>query len=131
MLEPPAIQVLPLIFYKLGKYVQGVSHALGLLESRGCEGVCYATAIYKYTLQDALFICYKQSADNTPLVAFSQRAINPRLIEDETFNDCGIINNLKDYVDEQEEPDSLRADEIYEGKQFPTNWEKHFLKIDT
>ncbi|GFT07690.1 kelch-like protein 10 [Trichonephila clavipes] len=42
--------------------------------------------------------------------AFSQRSNSPRLIEDETLNGCGIINNLIDYVDGQKGPDSLRAD---------------------
>ncbi|GFY11946.1 hypothetical protein TNCV_4974461 [Trichonephila clavipes] len=46
------------------------------------------------TLQDAVFICYKQSSDNTHSVAFTQHASSPRLIEDETFNSSDIINNL-------------------------------------
>ncbi|GFT84998.1 hypothetical protein TNCV_2507921 [Trichonephila clavipes] len=54
------------------------------------------------TLQDALFICYKQSPDNAHLVAFSQHSSSSRLIEDETFNDSGIMNNLIDYEDGQE-----------------------------
>ncbi|GFV80649.1 hypothetical protein TNCV_4618111 [Trichonephila clavipes] len=40
--------------------------------------------------------------------AFSQHSSSLRLIEDETFNDSGIFNNLIDYEDGQEEPDSLR-----------------------
>ncbi|GFX99164.1 hypothetical protein TNCV_2493451 [Trichonephila clavipes] len=43
-------------------------------------------------------------------VAFSQRYSSPRMIEEEPFNDSDIINNLIDYEDGQEEPDSLRAD---------------------
>ncbi|GFU46989.1 hypothetical protein TNCV_813621 [Trichonephila clavipes] len=82
-----------------GKYVQGVSHALGSLESRGYGVVRYVTAVYICTLQIAVFICYKQSPDNARSVAFSQRANSLRLIEDETLNDSGIINNLIDYVD--------------------------------
>ncbi|GFT54185.1 hypothetical protein TNCV_199621 [Trichonephila clavipes] len=35
-------------------------------------------------------------------ITFSQRSSCPRLIEDETFNDCDIINNLIDYEDGQE-----------------------------
>ncbi|GFX62388.1 uncharacterized protein TNCV_1381131 [Trichonephila clavipes] len=62
------------------------------------------------TLQDALFTCYKQSPDNVHSVPFSKRSSSPRLIEDETFNDSDIINNLIDYEDGQEEPDSLRVD---------------------
>ncbi|GFW26625.1 transposable element Tcb1 transposase [Trichonephila clavipes] len=50
----------------------------------------------------------------TPLVriavAFYQRSSSSRLIEDETFNDSGIINNLIDFKDGQGELDSLRAD---------------------
>ncbi|GFT33734.1 uncharacterized protein TNCV_4382561 [Trichonephila clavipes] len=42
---------------------------------------------------------------------FSQQSSSPRLIEDKTFNDSDIINNLIDYEDGQE-PDSLRADKI-------------------
>ncbi|GFX64269.1 hypothetical protein TNCV_1499931 [Trichonephila clavipes] len=53
-----------------------------------------------------MFICYKQSPDIAHSDAFSQRSSNPRLIEDETFNDSDITNNLMDY----EEPDSLRMD---------------------
>ncbi|GFV01079.1 hypothetical protein TNCV_1010001 [Trichonephila clavipes] len=34
-------------------------------------------------------------------VAFSQRSSSPRLIEDETFNDSDIINNLINYEDGQ------------------------------
>ncbi|GFU27588.1 uncharacterized protein TNCV_283061 [Trichonephila clavipes] len=79
----------------------------------GCEDVHYTTTIYIYTLQDALFICYKQSPDNARSVAFSQRPNSPRLIEDETFNDSDIINNLIDYENGHEELDSLRADKIY------------------
>ncbi|GFW55605.1 uncharacterized protein TNCV_119891 [Trichonephila clavipes] len=54
------------------------------------------------TLQDALFICYKQSPDNAHSVALSQRSSSPCLIEDETFNDSDIINNLINYEDGQE-----------------------------
>ncbi|GFY34595.1 uncharacterized protein TNCV_1372861 [Trichonephila clavipes] len=67
-----------------------------------------------WTLQDALFICYKQSPNNAHSVAFSQRSSNPRLIEDGTFNDSDIINNLIDYEDRQE-PDSLRVDKNMQG----------------
>ncbi|GFU13895.1 transposable element Tcb1 transposase [Trichonephila clavipes] len=37
--------------------------------------------------------------DNAHSVAFSQRSSSPRLIEDETFNDSDIINNLINYED--------------------------------
>ncbi|GFS72753.1 uncharacterized protein TNCV_1421351 [Trichonephila clavipes] len=80
-------------------------------------------------LQDALFICYKQSPDNAHSVAFSQRSSSPRLIEVETFNDSEIINNLIDYEDRQEEPDSLRVDKNM--NQPSSKFQKHFLKIDT
>ncbi|GFV53892.1 uncharacterized protein TNCV_166591 [Trichonephila clavipes] len=79
-------------------------------------------------LQDALFICYKQSPDNAHSVALSERSSSPRLIEDETFNDSDIMNNLIDYEDGQEEPDSLRAKENMRGFSFPTNWKRIFLK---
>ncbi|GFS57879.1 uncharacterized protein TNCV_2909621 [Trichonephila clavipes] len=65
-------------------------------------GACYATEML--SLQDALFICYKQTPDNAHSVAFTQCSSSPRLIEDETFIDSDIINNLIDYEDEQEEP---------------------------
>ncbi|GFV48643.1 uncharacterized protein TNCV_292561, partial [Trichonephila clavipes] len=75
---------------------------LGPLES--CSpvmgGVRYATEMS--TLQDALFICYIQSPDNAHSVVFSQCSSSPRLIEDETFNDSDIINNLINYEDGQE-----------------------------
>lgn len=53
------------------------------------------------------------------------------MIEDETVNDSDIINNLIDYEDGQEEPDSITADKIYAGIQLSNKLEKHFLKIDT
>ncbi|GFS94468.1 hypothetical protein TNCV_2014841 [Trichonephila clavipes] len=59
--------------------------------------------------------------DNGLSVAFSQRSSSPRLIADETFNDSDIINNLINYEDEQEEPDSLRVDRNMQGSSFPTN----------
>ncbi|GFV95612.1 uncharacterized protein TNCV_4576131 [Trichonephila clavipes] len=78
--------------------------------------------------QDALFIGYKQSPDNAHSVAFSQRSSSPHLIVDETFNDSDIINNMIDYEDGQEEPDSLRVDKNMQGSSFPTNWKSIFLK---
>ncbi|GFV71150.1 HTH_Tnp_Tc3_2 domain-containing protein [Trichonephila clavipes] len=53
-----------------------------------------------------------KTPNNAHSVAFSQHANSPCLIEDKTFNDCGTINNLIDYVDGQEELDSLRADKM-------------------
>ncbi|GFV53322.1 uncharacterized protein TNCV_33591 [Trichonephila clavipes] len=85
------------------------------------RGVRYATALYMYTLQDALLICYKQSPTHS--IAFSQSVNSPRLIED-----SDIINNLTDYEDGQEEPNSLRADKIYARIQISNNWESIFLK---
>ncbi|GFX41023.1 hypothetical protein TNCV_2217211 [Trichonephila clavipes] len=85
-------------YMRFCKYVQGVIHALGSLESCGGGGVRYATAVYIYTLQDALFTCYKQSPDNACSVAFSQLSNTQCLIEDETLNDYGIIHNLTDSV---------------------------------
>ncbi|GFW85135.1 uncharacterized protein TNCV_3248751 [Trichonephila clavipes] len=77
------------------------------------------------------FICYKESPNNARSVAFSQRACSPRLIDDETLNDCGIMNNLIDCVDGQE-LDFLRAEKIYEGGySFPTNWESIFLNSNS
>ncbi|PRD23359.1 UNVERIFIED_CONTAM: hypothetical protein NCL1_46560 [Trichonephila clavipes] len=55
------------------------------------------------------------SLDNARYTDFSQRTSSTHLPEDETFNDSGIINNLIDYEDGQEEPDSLTADRIYAG----------------
>ncbi|GFY03259.1 uncharacterized protein TNCV_1172191 [Trichonephila clavipes] len=81
-------------------------------QGRSYGGVRYVTAMYIYTIQDALFICCKQSP-NALSVAFSQRVNSPRLIEDETFNDGDVINNLIDYEDGIEEPDFLRANKIY------------------
>ncbi|GFX27166.1 hypothetical protein TNCV_440721 [Trichonephila clavipes] len=45
---------------------------------------------------------YVRSPDNAHSVSFSERSGSPRLIEDETFNDSDIINNLIDYEDGQE-----------------------------
>ncbi|GFX50002.1 hypothetical protein TNCV_2374911 [Trichonephila clavipes] len=53
---------------------------------------------------------------------------SPRLIEDETFNDSDIKNNLIDYEDGLEEPDSLRGDKNMHGSSFPKNWKSIFLK---
>ncbi|GFX20927.1 uncharacterized protein TNCV_79821 [Trichonephila clavipes] len=61
-------------------------------------------------------------------VAFSQRSSSPRLIEEENFNDSDIVNNLIDYEDGQEEPDSLRVDKNMQRSSFPTNWKSIFLK---
>ncbi|GFU28655.1 hypothetical protein TNCV_468501 [Trichonephila clavipes] len=61
-------------------------------------------------------VACRQSPDNTRSVDFSQRANSLRLIEDETFNDSDIINNLLGYEDGQEEPDFLRAVKIYAGE---------------
>ncbi|GFX53340.1 DUF4817 domain-containing protein, partial [Trichonephila clavipes] len=88
---------------------------------------CHNRFIERHTLQDALFICYKQSPDNAHLNVFSQHSGSPRLIEDETLNDSDIINNLMDYEDEQEEPNSLRADKNMQGSSFPTNWKTNYL----
>ncbi|GFU51082.1 uncharacterized protein TNCV_1934811 [Trichonephila clavipes] len=84
--------------------------------------------MFIYTLQDALFICSKQSPYKAGSVAFSQSANSPCLIEDETFNDSDIINNLIDYEDGEEELDSWRVDKIYVGIQLSNKLEKHFLK---
>ncbi|GFU51112.1 hypothetical protein TNCV_2549191 [Trichonephila clavipes] len=107
MLEPPAKSGFAfnvLLFYKLVKYVLGIIQTLGSLESlappqEGIVKMRYVPAMYIYTLQDALFICSKQSPYKAGSVAFSQSANSPRLIEDETFNDSDIINNLIDYED--------------------------------
>ncbi|GFX97857.1 uncharacterized protein TNCV_4905081 [Trichonephila clavipes] len=69
--------------------------------------------MYISTLQDALFIGYKQSPDNVRTFSLSQRANRPRLIEEKTFNDNDIINSLIDYEDGQEEPDSLIAHKMH------------------
>ncbi|GFV51825.1 uncharacterized protein TNCV_1321811 [Trichonephila clavipes] len=103
------------------------------IDSSSHEFVTMATRLLQSilfkTLQDALFICYKQSPDNAHSVAFSQRSSSPHLIEDETFNDSGVMNNLIDYEDGQEEPDSLRVDKNMQrdpafqliGKAFSSN----------
>ncbi|GFU19773.1 uncharacterized protein TNCV_3961161 [Trichonephila clavipes] len=85
--------------------------------------------MYIHTLQDALFIGYKQSLDNA--IAFSQRTSSTHLIGRNFQNDSDIINNLIDYEDRQGEPDSLRVGTIYTGNQLSNKSEKHFLKTDT
>ncbi|GFW73773.1 uncharacterized protein TNCV_1542271 [Trichonephila clavipes] len=79
------------------------------------------------TLQDALFICYKQSPDNAHTVVFSQHSSTPILIEGETFNKSDSLNNLIDYEDGQEEPDSLRVDKNMLGSNFTTKWKSIFF----
>ncbi|GFX99095.1 hypothetical protein TNCV_2492761 [Trichonephila clavipes] len=67
---------------------------------------------------------HKYSSDSLNLrctVAFSQRSSSSRLIEDETSNDSDIINNLMDYEDGQEKPDSWRMNKNMQGFSFPTN----------
>ncbi|GFT30724.1 hypothetical protein TNCV_759191 [Trichonephila clavipes] len=53
------------------------------------------------------------------------------VIEEEALNHCGIMNHLIDYVDGQEEPNSLREDKIYAGIQLFNKLGKNLLKIDT
>ncbi|GFU49505.1 hypothetical protein TNCV_1590541 [Trichonephila clavipes] len=53
----------------------------------------------------ALLIGYRLSLDNAHSIASSQSTSSTHVIEDETFNDKDINNNLIDYDDGQE-PDS-------------------------
>ncbi|GFT46494.1 uncharacterized protein TNCV_3183781 [Trichonephila clavipes] len=78
-----------------------------------------------------MFIGYKHSLDNARSVAFLQRNISTHLIEDKTFNDSGIINNLIDYEDGHKKPDSLREDTIYTGIQHSKKFQNHVVKRDT
>ncbi|GFU70800.1 uncharacterized protein TNCV_1851231 [Trichonephila clavipes] len=84
-----------------------------------------------YTLQDALLIGCKHSLDNGRSIAISQRYSSTHLTENETFNDSDNINNLTDYEDGHDEPDSLRAETINAGVQLSNRSENHFFKIDT
>ncbi|GFX37751.1 hypothetical protein TNCV_3116021 [Trichonephila clavipes] len=93
---PSESQVFPLVFYKLAKCVFSVSQAL----------------------------VPKSPAPVMRGSAFSQRSSSPLLIEDETFKDSVIINNLIDYEDGQEETDSLRVDKNMQELSFPTNWKR-------
>ncbi|GFV54576.1 uncharacterized protein TNCV_955571 [Trichonephila clavipes] len=70
----------------------------------------------------------RQSPDNAHSVDFSQRSSSPCLIEDETFNDSVIMNNLMHYEAGQEEPDFLRVDKSMQGSSIPTNWKSIFFK---
>ncbi|GFS74318.1 uncharacterized protein TNCV_3280061 [Trichonephila clavipes] len=79
-------------------------------------------------LPGVLFIGYKHSLNNARSIAFYQRTSSTHLLEDETSNGSDIINNLIDYEDGEEEPDSSRRDKIYAGIQHPYKFEKHFLK---
>ncbi|GFT33092.1 uncharacterized protein TNCV_1264581, partial [Trichonephila clavipes] len=136
-IDPSESQILPLIFCSLGKYVFGVSQALRpprvLPPPRGrsCEGVRYAIAMYMHTLQDVLFNSYKQSTDNARSFAFSQRTDSPRLIKNETFNGRDVINNLMDYEDGEEEPDSLRVDKNMQGSNKLENLQKGSPDIES
>ncbi|GFU99641.1 uncharacterized protein TNCV_4083621 [Trichonephila clavipes] len=85
---------------------------------------------YSRILQDVLFICYKQSPDNAHSVASYQRSGSLRLIEDETFNDSDIINNLIGYEDGQEAR-FFESGKKYAGMQLSNKLKKHSLKIDT
>ncbi|GFV63378.1 uncharacterized protein TNCV_3286201 [Trichonephila clavipes] len=124
---PPESQVSHLIFYKLVKYVLSVSQALGPKSpaSPGDAGVYVMPLKCRHFKTLCSFVI--KSQDNVHSVALSQLSSNPRLIEDETFNDSDIINDLIDYEDGQE-PDSLRADKNMQGSSFTTNWKSIFLK---
>ncbi|GFV32279.1 uncharacterized protein TNCV_1675651 [Trichonephila clavipes] len=87
--------------------------------------------MYIHTLQDALFIGYKQSFVNARLIAFSQRTSSTHLIEGDCQYDSDIINNLIIYEDEREEPDTLRAVKLYAEFELSNKPEKNFLNIDT
>ncbi|GFS51398.1 uncharacterized protein TNCV_548761 [Trichonephila clavipes] len=111
MLGPPSheSQVLPLIFYKLGKYVFSISQALSPQSPAPLRDAGVYVTPQKCSHFKTLCSFVIKSPDNAHSVAFSQRSISPRLIEDETFNDSDIINNLINFEDGQEESDSLRA----------------------
>ncbi|GFY30160.1 thromboxane-A synthase [Trichonephila clavipes] len=127
LVKPWAPRVLPPSVSGLNGFDSTVMFSIYLpVVSRRMLGHPFPTE--SQTLQDALFICYKQSPDNTHSVSFSQRSISTRLIDDETFNDSNIINNLIDYEDRQEELDSLKVDENIKGSSFPTHWKSIFLK---
>ncbi|GFX62289.1 pro-Pol polyprotein [Trichonephila clavipes] len=110
-------------------YVHCSTHNLNLVLNDACNNVPHNFIELKVKLipgfineeLDALFICYEQSPDNAGSVALSQRANNPRLFEDETFDDSDIINNLVDYENGQEELDPLRANKNMQGSSFLTN----------
>ncbi|GFS53513.1 uncharacterized protein TNCV_4935631 [Trichonephila clavipes] len=71
------------------------------------------------------------SRDPIPIpLGYRCHSSSTHLMEDETFNDSDIINNLVDYEDGQKEPDSLRADTIYAGIQLSNKSEKYLLKLD-
>ncbi|GFU49622.1 hypothetical protein TNCV_4143901 [Trichonephila clavipes] len=73
----------------------------------------------------------EKSLDNARSIVFSQRPSSTRLIEDETFNDNDIINNLTDFEDVQAEPDFLRSDKKYmQGSSLPTNRRETFSYQD-
>ncbi|GFW55798.1 uncharacterized protein TNCV_121821 [Trichonephila clavipes] len=105
-------------FYRRFPYNDSVSQALGSkspapLRDRALCLWLHSNVFYLFTsgvTENVRTPPESQSPDNAHSVAFSQRSSSPHLIEDETFNDCGIINNLMDYEDGQEELDSLRAD---------------------
>ncbi|GFW85490.1 uncharacterized protein TNCV_145351 [Trichonephila clavipes] len=91
--------------------------------------------MYICTLQDALFIGYKQSLDNARSIVF-QRTGSTLLIEGETFNVSNIIKNLIDYEDGQE-PDILECIKYMRNKpnkymcNISNKLGKHFRKKDT
>ncbi|GFW28386.1 potassium voltage-gated channel subfamily H member 6 [Trichonephila clavipes] len=78
----------------------------------------YVTALY-FTFSSLTSVGFGNVSPNTNMekifaiivmlvgFTFSQCSSSPRLIEDKTFNDSDIMNNLIDYEDGQEEPDSF------------------------
>ncbi|PRD34844.1 UNVERIFIED_CONTAM: hypothetical protein NCL1_13393 [Trichonephila clavipes] len=83
--------------------------------------VMFSINVHAYTSRHSVLIGYEQSLDNARSIAFSQRTGSTHLIEDEAFNGSDVINNLTDYEDGHEEPDSLRAVKYMQGYSFPTN----------
>ncbi|GFX72654.1 hypothetical protein TNCV_4062501 [Trichonephila clavipes] len=96
----------------------------GLCNDDGPHGI--GLKIYLYTLQESLFICYKQSFYDTRSFAFARHANSARLFEDETVNHNGIIDNLIVHEDGQKEPDSMTADEIYANVELSPKSQKAF-----
>ncbi|GFV54973.1 uncharacterized protein TNCV_1663401 [Trichonephila clavipes] len=108
---PIEIKTMPQYFKELGYS----THMIGkrksvLVPLEFFPTLSHDVEVYVTPLKCRHFIYCEQPPDNAHSVAFSRRSNSPRLIEDETFNDSDIINNLIDYENGQEEPDSLRSD---------------------
>ncbi|GFX59467.1 uncharacterized protein TNCV_2342031 [Trichonephila clavipes] len=97
--EYPLDLLRPLATVRQSVVLEERKSALGPVES--CSSLPRDAGVYFTPLKSRHFKTLCSFLINSPdrahsIIAFSQRSSSPRLIEDETFNDSDIINNLID-----------------------------------